>query len=109
MRTHKKFRGRHKFVCDYDGMVYYSEHKRTTWDGFQVHEKNLTSRQSQDLIKSVKENTAVPNPRHEMGEGSYSRSGYVEEGYVQGGYVELIITGDYTYITETNAEREALL
>ena len=100
MRTKKKFKGRHKFICSIDGFTYYSEHKAIRWDGAICHIKNIEPRHPQELIRAVKE---------EIGAGSYTRNGYVEEGYVEDGYVEVTITGDWDYITETNAEREALL
>ncbi len=86
----KKFRGRHKFVCDVDGMVYYSEHKRTRWDGAIVHKDNWEPRHPQDLIKAVKEDTSVKDARPEVGDGSTDAEGYI-------------------WITETNDERRDLL
>ena len=65
MKNRKKFRGRHKFICDIDGMEYYSEDKRIRWDGAICHKDNIESRHPQDLIKAVKEDISVKNPRPE--------------------------------------------
>ncbi len=86
----KKFPGRHKFVCDVDGMVYYSEDKKIRWDGAVVHKDNWEPRHPQDLTKAVREDTSVDNPRPELGDGSDQAEGYV-------------------FITEINEERKALL
>ena len=90
MRTSKRFRGRHKFVCDVDGMTYYSEDKRIRWDGAVVHKDNWEPRHPQDKIKAIKDTQQVPHVRPEKGDGSTDAE-------------------DYTFITETNAERAALL
>lgn len=61
----KKFRGRHTFICMVDGMEYPSEEKAIRWDGLIVHKKNCEPRHPQDMIKSVREDTSVPNPSPE--------------------------------------------
>jgi len=76
VRRHKKFLGRHKFICAVDGMQYYSEDKRIRWDGAIVYKKNLEPRHPQELIKAVKEDTSVPNPQLEEGLNSDQGSGY---------------------------------
>ena len=76
MRQHKKFPGRHKFICHVDGMTYYSEDKRIRWDGAIVHKKNLEPRHPQELIKAVKENTSVSDPSPEVGYGSDQAAGH---------------------------------
>jgi len=65
MRMHKKFLGRYKFICDVDGMQYYSEDLAVRWDGAIVHKKNLHSRHPQELIRAVAENTSVRPTRVE--------------------------------------------
>lgn len=71
-----KIAGRHKFMCAVDGMVYYSEDKRIRWDGAIVCKKNLEPRQPQELIKSVKEDTRVPDTRDEKGRSSDQANNY---------------------------------
>lgn len=88
--TSKKFRGRHKFVCDVDGMTYASEFKRIRWDGAVVHVDNLEQRHSQDMIKAVKDDPSVKDPQLEQGHNSDQGDGYV-------------------YITETTEQLKALL
>ncbi len=63
MRTRKRFRGRHKFICDVDGFQYYSEDKVQRWDGAIVHKMNTEQRHPQDLIKAVREDTSIKDPR----------------------------------------------
>ena len=46
-------------------MEYYSEDKRVRWDGAICHKDNIESRHPQDLIKAVKEDISVKNPRPE--------------------------------------------
>lgn len=64
-RHDKKFPGRHKFVCDVDGITYYSEHKVVRWDGAVVHRDNNTSRHPQDKIVSRRDSEDIPNPQPE--------------------------------------------
>jgi len=51
--------GDHKFVCDIDGQVYHSKHKRITWDGKVVHYLNYYSRHPQEFLRAIKEDTAA--------------------------------------------------
>lgn len=78
----KKFSGRHKFICDVDGMAYYSEDKRIKWDGAVVHKDNWEPRHPQELIKAVREDTSIKDARPEA---------------------------EDVFITETNDERKELL
>ena len=71
-----RLKGDHKFVCDIDGMVYHSRHKRITWDGKVVHHKNYYPRHMSELRRAVKEDTSVKNPRPEVGYGSTDGDGY---------------------------------
>ena len=82
----KKFRGRHKFVCDVDGMEYYSEDKRIRWDGAVVHKNNWEPRHPQDLIKAVKEDTSIKDARPEQPDT------FVEDPY--SGYVGYVTKDD---------------
>ena len=61
----KKLKGRHKFICDVCGMEYGSEHKKQRWDGAIVCKWDWEPRHPQDLIKAVKEDTSVKDPRPE--------------------------------------------
>jgi hypothetical protein len=63
MKPRKRFRGRHKFICDVDGKEYYSEEKMIRWDGAVVARRNWHSRHPQEFIRAVKEDVSVPNPR----------------------------------------------
>jgi hypothetical protein len=74
--TSKKFRGRHKFVCDVDGQVYYSEHKRVRWDGAVVHVSNMEQRHPQDQIKAIPELNALIDIQVEPGIDSDQAAGY---------------------------------
>jgi len=77
MRLRKKFRGRHKFVCQKDGKEYYSEDKRIQWDGLIVYKKNLDQRHPQDFVRAVKEDVSVKNPSPE-GEDTFISVTYAD-------------------------------
>lgn len=46
-------------------MEYYSEDKKKRWDGAIVCKWDWEPRHPQDLIKAVKEDTSIPDPRPE--------------------------------------------
>lgn len=72
----KKFRGRHKFVCEVDGMCYFSEYKRVRWDGAIVHVDNLEQRQPQDMTRAKRDKTDVKDAQVEPGHDSDQGDGY---------------------------------
>lgn len=84
-------------MCAVDGMVYYSEDKRIRWDGAIVCKKNLEPRQPQELIKSVKEDTRVPDTRDEKGRGSDQAEGYIFSSFYATGATEVVgAEGEWT-------------
>ena len=78
MARRKKQRGRHKFICAIDGMVYYSEDMCVRWDGAIVAKKNWHPRHPQDLIKTVRDDVSIDNPRPEVGYGSTDGEDYID-------------------------------
>ena len=77
MRRRNKFAGRHKFICQVDGMAYYSEDMVIRWDGARIAKENWHPQHPQELRKGVEEDTSVENPRPELGYGSTDGEGYI--------------------------------
>lgn len=57
--------GDHNVICDYSGFKVKRSQCQITWDGYLVRKELWEPRHSQDLVKGVKENQSVPDPRPE--------------------------------------------
>lgn len=60
--------GDYRTICDLSGFKCWASETVMRWDGLRVHRRFIGSEQSrhpQDLVRAVKDDQTVPNPRPE--------------------------------------------